>query len=290
MNHILKLYYGMEVDVSPFQYFTFHQNIYYLTCFQDNRSFFEIYQYYRYFMQQCGYQGYTIVLNAQEAIESHQHILLQYHKESFDFQIYLHTFLTPLPIQRLPITHIKEQWICKIDRVKELVKHYAYSFQHNPDLVSLIYYYAGIGENCISILNEILSMDKNATISMGLSLKYPITEYVYDVLNPCHYIISTRMRHLVYLIKSHLLSYDMFNELLEKQYFDIYEIYYFYARFFFPSTFFDDILCRQLSKEEIEKYYQIIEQDQFMYVEMTKILSFYISLPKISWINRKNML
>lgn len=290
MNHILKLYYGIEMEVQPPQYFHFQNQLYYFSCVQNPHAFLEVFQYYRYLVQRCQCPGYYLVKNNNEDVISYQHVLLMYRDSEFSFQNYLSAFLHPLGNQRLFISHIKEQWICKIDSVKDLVKQYAYSFKHNPELVSLIYYYTGLAENCINILNEILSIHKDASITMGLALEHMISDYVYDLLNPMNYVISSRMRHLVYLLRSQLLTYDMLKEVLEIYYFDVYEILYFYARLFFPSHFFNEVLSQQISQKRIEKYFVYIEEERKMYQEVTKILSFYVSLPKISWINKKNMI
>lgn len=290
MNHILKLYYGIQEEVNPPQYFHFQNQLYYFSPIQNPHVFLELFQYYRYLVQLSQLSSYSLVKNYNEDVISYQHVLLLYHEREFDFQRYLTTFLQPLPQQRLMISMIKDQWICKIDQVKALVKQYAYSFKHNPELVSLIYYYTGLAENCINILNEILSIDKEASVMMGLALDHTITDYVYDLLNPINYVISSRMRHLVYLLRSHLLTEEMLKQLIETHYFDVYEILYFYARLFFPSHFFNEVLCQQISQERIEEYFEYIEEERKMYVEITRILSFYVSLPKIGWINRKNMI
>lgn len=290
MNHILKLYYGIQKDVNPPQYFHYQNQLYYFSYVSNPQAFLEIFQYYRYLIQLCHCSGYGLVKNYNEDIISYQHILLSYHECDFDFQRYLQAFLQPIPQKKLMISQIKEQWICKIDNVKDLVKQYAYSFKHNPELVSLIYYYTGLAENCINILNEILSIHQDASIMMGLALEHIITDYVHELLNPMNYVLSSRIRHLVYLLKSQLLTYDTLEQLLESYYFDVYEILYFYARLFFPSQFFNEVLSQQMSKERIAEYFISIEKERKMYIEITRILSFYVSLPKISWINRKNMI
>ncbi len=290
MNHILKLYYGIQEEIEPPQYFHFQNQLYYFSYVQNPHIFLQIFQYYRYLIQNCQCPGYSLVKNNNEDVISYQHVLLVYHDYDFHFQNYLTSFLQPIPHQRLFIYQIKEQWICKIDSVKELVKQYAYSFKHNPELVSLIYYYTGLAENCINILNEILSIHKNASIAMGLALKHTISDYVHELLNPMNYVISSRMRHLVYLLRSQLLTYDMLEQLLETHYFDVYEILYFYARLFFPSHFFNEVLSQKISQERIDSYFVYIEEERKMYQEITKILSFYVTLPKISWINKKNMI
>lgn len=290
VNHILKLYYGIEQDIEPPQYFQYQGELYYFSYINNPQAFLEIFQYYHYFMRQCGIIGYTPVKNDNEDIFSYQHLLLLYHNQPFDFQKYLEVFLQPIPSQRLLITQIKEQWICKIDHVKELVKQYAYSFKHNPDLVSLIYYYTGIGENCINILNEILSISSHASVTMGLALNHIVSDYVYDFINPLNYRVSSRMRHLVFLLESEIITYEMLENILETYYLDVYEILYFYARLFYPSSFFDEVLTKNLSQERIAEYFITVEKERKMYQTITTILSFYVTLPKISWINRKNML
>lgn len=286
MNYILKHYYGMEVNDNPCELFQYQGHIYCLVPVENIHYFLEIYQHYRYLVYQCQCPFYTLVKNGNEDIISQGYILMVYHDMPFDFQNYLQTFLQPIPQQKIAIKHIKEQWIRKIDDVKDLVKQYAYSFKHNPEIISLIYYYTGLAENCICILNEILSIHKEVSIFMGLSLAVTVKNSVQDLMNPVHYIISSRMRHIVYLIKSHLMTLDMLKELLEYHYFDIYEILYLYARMFYPSLFFDEILMCQLSQERVGFYFQAIEDEKKLYQDITHLLSFYVSLPKISWINR----
>ncbi len=156
-------------------------------------------------------------------------------------------------------------------------------------MISLIYYYCGIAENSINILNEILIIDQEASITLSLSLTYPVQNYVYEIVNPANYTISTRPRQIVNLLRSHFITYQNIQELLESQYYDVYEIIYLYARILYPSTFFDQFLKKQLSTQDIQNYYFHLEEERNMYKEMMDILSFYVTLPKISWINDNNM-
>ena len=43
------------------------------------------------------------------------------------------------------------------------MKDYALCFKHDQDTISLIYYYCGIGENSINVLNEILRIDQKCS-------------------------------------------------------------------------------------------------------------------------------
>lgn len=289
VQDILKMYYGMDVSLECPGYFYYQNQLYYLYEVCDIQGFLDIYRYYRYLMHQCQFSGYHIVKNNNQDIISSQYILLIYAQGEFDFSIYLEKFLQPVLPQRMKICDIKEQWIYKIDCTKEKVKDYAYSFKHDQDVISLIYYYCGIAENSINVLNEIINIDKSASISISLSLSKPIKNYVYEILNPTYYIFSTREKHILCLLESHLIQYHDVQDLLESHYFDVYEIIYLFARTLYPSQFFEYILFHKVSDEVIQNYYYHLEEEKNMYKEMMSILSFYVTLPKISWINGENM-
>lgn len=289
MSHILKMYYGIDVSLNEDGYFHYQNQLYYFCFAPDVGKFLDTYRYYRYLMHMCGIEGYSLVKNHNQDIVSQQHILLMYHSGTFAFSSYLQVFMQPLPYQKMKIRDIKEQWIHKIDCVREHVQDYAYSFKHDQDMISLIYYYCGIAENSINILNEILIIDQEASITLSLSLTYPVQNYVYEIVNPANYTISTRPRQIVNLLRSHFITYQNIQELLESQYYDVYEIIYLYARILYPSTFFDQFLKKQLSTQDIQNYYFHLEEERNMYKEMMDILSFYVTLPKISWINDNNM-
>ena len=290
VSHILKMYYGIDVEIEVPGYFMYQDQLYYFTYLSHVQNFLDTYRSYSYLIHLCGLDGYTLVKNHNQDIISQQHVLMVYHQSHFDYPFYLQTFLQPLPFQKLKIKDIKEQWIQKIDCVREKVKDYAYSFKHDQDVISLIYYYCGIGENSINVLNEILNIDQDASVFLSLSLRFPIQNYVYELLNPIHYMLSTRARQITCLFKSQLLSYDDIKQILESQYFDVFEIIYLYARILYPSTFFDYLLNNQINEQYIQNCYLHLQEEKQMYKEIGRILSFYVTLPKISWINDENML
>lgn len=289
MQNILKMYYGIDVSIQEPGYFSYHDALYYIAYVQDIQHFLEIYRFYRYLMHMIGVSGYRIVKNHNQDIISSSWILLIYQPSSFQFSYYLQSFLQPLSLPKMKIKDIKEQWIQKIDCVRDHVKDYAYSFKHDQDMISFIYYYCGVGETSIQILNEILNIDAHAGISLSLSLLHPIDNYVHEIVNPCHYTLSSRSREIVYLLQSHLITYEDVENILETQYFDVYEIIYLYARCMYPSYFFDQILAKKINQENIQNYYMLLQEEKQMYQRMYQILSFYVRLPKISWINHENM-
>ena len=284
MNQILKMYYGIETN-QQIGYFCYRDELYYFCYVQDIKKFLDVYRFYCFCMHQCHHQGYTIVKNNNQDIVSQQHVLLQYHQGSFSFPDYLHIFLQPLPYQHISIKDIKESWIQKIDIARECIKDYAYSFKHDQDVISLTYYYCGLAENSINVLNEILRMSSHATIPLSLALSSPINNHVYEIVNPAIYTLSSRCRHIVYLWKSRLLSIEQIKEMIESYYFDVYELIYLYARMLYPSSYFDDLINRRIEANDIQNYYFSLSYERECYKELYYILSYYVSLPKIDWIN-----
>ncbi len=289
MQNILKIYYGIDLLIKQYGYFSYQGQYYYFCYIEDIHQFLDTYHHYRYLMHLSGIEGYSLVKNNNQDIVSDHHVLLIYHSLQFSFTAYLQVFMQPINNQHMKIAHIKEQWILKIDCVRECVKDYAYSFKHDQDIISLIYYYCGIAENSINVLNEILLIHSEASIPVSLSLNYPIQNYVYEIVNPCHYIFSSRCRHIVCLLQSGFITTQDVQELLETQYFHVYEILYLFARILYPTRFFDAVVNKQMTVELVKEYYLNLEKERIMYKEIMHILSFYVTLPKISWITEDNM-
>jgi DhnA family fructose-bisphosphate aldolase class Ia len=196
MNTILKTYYNIENDVQVKNYFSYDNHYFYLDEFENIDEFLKLYHNYWLYMKQCSLPGYTLLQNYMGEIHTLNHIVFKYNSSDFDLNAYLNVFLAPLPM-RVSVDVIKEQWIEKIDYVKECAKEYAYSYKNNIDVLSLIYYYCALGENAVVLLNVILNENPKSTLSMCLSLKRNILPYVYELLNPTYYMYSTRVRHVV---------------------------------------------------------------------------------------------
>lgn len=289
MNTILKTYYNIESDVLIKNYFTYNDQYFYLDEFEHIDEFLTIFHTYHLYMKQCHIKGYTPLYNYLGEIHTLNYIVFQYNPSSFYIQDYLKVFLSPLPM-RIPVNMIKEQWIEKIDFIKECAKEYAYSYKQNIDVLSLIYYYSGLGENAIVLLNMILNEFPDATLSMCLSLKKNILPYTYELLNPTYYMYSTRARHIIHLLNSHIIDMTMLKEILEQYHMDKYEILYLFARMLFPSSFFDDIINKRIDIYNLENHFYNITKHMHMLRELSLLLTNYITIPKISWINEENMI
>ncbi len=290
MRNLLRLYYGIDYQIQECGYFIYNGQRFYLMSIQDNQQFFEIYRVYHYLMSTIHINGYTIVQNVHNQYVSNGFVLLMYHVEEFDLATYITSSLkTQMPF-KMKVRTIKEQWIEKIDCVRAKTKEFAYSFRFDQDILSCIYYYTGLAENCITILNEILAVQDDVEFSIYLSLDKVVDNVAYELLNPANYTFSTRERHLVCLLDSHLLTLTNIEELITNRYFDVYEMIYLYARYLYPSEFFNIIMCSQDINLEVRPYLENVNRRQAQYLEIYNCLSQYVQLPKMSWLNQSNML
>ncbi|MCD7894398.1 MAG: hypothetical protein LUG60_11990 [Erysipelotrichaceae bacterium] len=280
MQNLLKIYYDMSIDIDRSGYFHYQNDLYYLQRLNDTLSFLNIYHYYRYLLQQCHLSGYMIISNNQHQCFTNNYVLLKYINEPFLYDIYLSQFLIPLSLPTIKISNIKQQWIDKMDHIYHKIETY------DEKMKPLIIYYLGLGENSINILNYLLDIDRHASIPVGLALSTPIENNTEVLLNPCNYIVSSRIRQLVILLESYMLSINQLKSILNNHYFDVYEIIYLYAHSLYPGYFFDCILKNQ----SMIPYYQNISHEKQLIKDIYQLLLRYVSLPKIHWINDENML
>ncbi len=280
MQNILKLYYNIPIELNHLGYFQYQNKQYYICFIKNTLTFYDIYHYYRYLMQLCHLSGYTIIANNQNQWFSDNYVLLEYIPDIFSYSTYLEYFLKPLPLAKITVSDIKERWINKMDCIFEGMN--TYDDQQKP----LIYYYLAMAENSINILNFLLQIDSHASLPLCLSLVSPIDNDVKELLNPCYYMISTRIRHLLILMHSDMLLVKQLENIFNNQFYDVYEIIYIYAHSLYPGYFFEQVLA----KRDILKFYHDITKEKQFIKNLYQVLSLYVALPKIHWINDENML
>lgn len=288
MLRVLKDYYRIEVDYIENGYFQYNHLYYYIMMCDE--QFLSLYSHYDFMIHLLNIKGYRIVKNCFNQIFSQNYVLFCYENETVDIKQYLTISLKNIPNNELFINQIKEGWIQKIDMVRNEICKYSYSFQYDRDLNALMHYYCGLAENGIGVLNEIIKIQKNARLPLSLSLKQKIEPYFYQLLNPSNYTISTRSKHVLYLLKSQIISFDDFVEVIEQSYFHVYELLYLYARAFYCPDFFNCVLSDCISDKMISYYLMEYKEDLEFLKKLRKVLTKFISLPEISWIEQKNMI
>lgn len=283
MKRILKDYYLIDITVYNCGYFCFNNEIYYLCEIEDFQYFYTVYQTYKNYLLELQIQGYELIKNIYNEYYSERFILLRYIKQEYSLHSFISLCIQPLYFPPLLIKDIKEQWIHKIDAVRTMLQDYVN--KQNYEVIPIIHYYLGIGETSISLLNEILKYNQNASIPLSLSLQYPILNNDKDILNPCHYIISSRQRLLDNLIHSQIINIQGLIILLNNNHFQYHEYIYLYARILYPSMIYNEIINHTFDVLDICLYKQKIKEEKERYENIYDILKSFISLPKIYWIN-----
>lgn len=281
MNTLLKDYYHIDYHLTHLGYFHYHDTLYYITTIKNQENFLTLYSIYNLYINQLSIKGFKIVLNIYNQYYTKDYILFQYTQTKYSLTSYLTLCLQPLYLPPLSIHHIKEQWIEKIDNIRCKINEYTY--KDNQELTPYIQYYLGLAETSIQLINEIIKYNKKATVPLSLSFQHPITYTDYDLLNPTYYVISSRIRMIVTLLKSEIIKIDdlsIFIPLLSLE-----ELLYFYARLLYPSFIFDSIIHKTFEINDHEYYRCLIEKEIKLYKDVYHFLTTFISLPKIYWIN-----
>ncbi len=271
----------MDVDYIQNGYFIYQQRSYFI-CRVDS-SFMMIYSYYDYMIHMLNIHGYRIIKNCFQQTMSQNYILFEYQDEQIDMNNYIRYSLQIIPISTLRICDIKESWIQKVDDVRDEISKYSYSFEYDKDLNALLHYYCGLCENGICLLNEILFLNKNAVVPMTLTLNYAV-QYYYQLLNPCHYTLSSRAKQIYILLTSEVMSFSSLKQFIEESYFDVFELLYLYARMFYPSVFFEAVLKEEMDYQKIKYFLNQYKIELNCIKQMYDIISQYVTLPKMSWI------
>ena len=144
---ILQRFYHINLkEVSD--YFDYQNNHYYF-CHINNFT-----NHYNYHMNKINLTGFKIVNNCFDQLISMNHILYTYQIESYELDNFIHQSLIPIN-NMLEISNVKKSWCKVLDEAKMKVNNYASRISHFEYLIVLSYYYQGLGESAISILNYI---------------------------------------------------------------------------------------------------------------------------------------
>lgn len=284
MHTLLKTYYHIDYHLTNVGYFNYNGETYYITYIEDQQEFSYIYNIYQQYINKLSISGYTIIPNIYNEYYTNNYILFKYQPSPYSFTFYIKLCMQTLYLSPLSVKHIKETWIAKTDQSRQSLSYYNTC---KEQITPFIHYYLGLAETSIKLLNHLLQYNPQASLSLSLSLKTPIPFKDQDILNPNNYIISSKVRMLVLLIKSNIINTKDLYEFISQLSID--ELYYFYARLIYPSEEFNLIINREYIITDYTFHKHIITEEIQLYNEIYTILSSYITLPKICWINNQNM-
>lgn len=272
---ILQRFYQIYLDQES-EYFTYQNNYYYF-CKINNFT-----NDYRNYISNLHLIGFTVVNNCFNHPITMDHILYTYQVETYQLDIFVTQSLIPLQ-STVKLLKIKESWCKILDEAKCKIGNYAARINHFEHFVVLSYYYQGLGECAISILNQIQAKE----LPVGVEHFYLADNYE-TLCCPSNFIIASRIKDLTAAYKNNLITVDQLEAYINYASLSTDEITYLYARLLFPDKFLrlaiHDDCNDNLVKKNLLSIYQNIDNEKAILIQAYEILSKYTYLPKIAWL------
>lgn len=281
---ILSRYYQIYLDEMGDSYFVYENKLYFLSDRILSNDELTQYQTYLYHMQM---QGYHIIRNCFGHTESEGYMLYTYEPEVYSLSGIFQQSFQVLTGEYASLNKIKSSWCRIIDDARSAVAKYASRINHNEYYVILSYYYQGLAENIICVINETLTRFPDERLPLGY--EHVMFEDNYDVLfNPTNFIISTRVRDIAMAYQQQFITIDVLEQWIQTNILSELEIVYLYIRVLFPSYFFSLILNNDISNDTLKQklivYYQQIDSEKQRILDLYQCLSKYTYIPPIYWL------
>lgn len=282
---ILSRYYQIHLDSLEEEYFVYQDMYYYITN-QPMQPMIK--EYYSLYLTDVQMQGFQIVVNCFGNVESEGYMLYIIQEEEYSFQqVMLQSFKT-ISGQTTKVCDIKFSWCNIIDNVRGLVGSHASRINHNEYYVILSYYYQGMAENAILVINEIVKQDSRAVLPVGIEHMICLNEYRY-LCNPHNLLVSTRIRDIALFYQKQQITIEEVEYYIQYAGLSSVEIMYLYARVLFPSEFFSMILNPPQNeivlKERLIAFYNGLEVEKQNIILLYQCLKKYVYIPYIQWLD-----
>ncbi|WP_249029809.1 hypothetical protein [Tannockella kyphosi] len=267
---VLSRYYLITIDSLEEDYFVYQNQNYYLSNKQIH-SF--VLNYYEYYLDKLGVGGFLQVKNCYGNFDSEGYVLYCY--QAYDIELERYFFLTSMmiPKELLDIKEIKQQWCLMIDEARASISKHASSIQLNEQFVVLSYYYQGLAEHAVQIINLI------EYAKIPTSIQHRIVKPLYRyIVAPDNLIVSSRVRDIALCYKQGDIGEEKLKEYIEQFYYSKEEMIYLYARVLFPSHFF------HRENDEMILFYQQLNVERMRMKRLHRLIGQYVYLPTIDWI------
>ncbi len=226
--------------------------------------------------------GFTVVNNCFNRPITMDYILYTYQIETYHIDIFIRQSMIPIQ-STVEIIKIKESWCKILDEAKCKIGNYASRISHFEHFVVLSYYYQGLGECAISVLNQI----KSKEIPAGIEHFYMNDSY--EVLCcPSNFLVASRVKDLATGYKNNLISINELEEYINYINLSTDELIYLYARLLFPGQFMQLAINDDCNDSQVKKrllnIYQNVDNEKVNLIQAYEMLSRYTSIPKIAWL------
>ena len=185
----------------------------------------------------------------------------------------------------------KKLWIDKIDYMEYQITHFG---KKNPKIRESFSYYVGLGENAISLINDV---GENIIFSVQHT-RTGFNDNLFELYNPLNYVVDSRVRDICEYMKNkffYMKNLSVNNFIMEAEQF-IYnqkfsrdEYILFLSRLMFPTYYFDLYEQIVVGYKEEKTIYKIIDRVndyelflKHIYMYMCNI----INMPDIEWLKK----
>ena len=272
---ILQRFYQIYLEQES-DYFVYQEKFYYI-CRINNFT-----NDYPYYMNSLNLVGFTVVNNCFNRPITMDYILYTYQIETYHIDIFIRQSMIPIQ-STVEIIKIKESWCKILDEAKCKIGNYASRISHFEHFVVLSYYYQGLGECAISVLNQI----KSKEIPAGIEHFYMNDSY--EVLCcPSNFLVASRVKDLATGYKNNLISINQLEEYINYINLSTDELIYLYARLLFPGQFMQLAINDDCNDSQVKKrllnIYQNVDNEKVNLIQAYEMLSRYTYIPKIAWL------
>ncbi|WP_297668834.1 hypothetical protein [Thomasclavelia sp.] len=272
---ILQRFYQIYLDCEN-DYFTYRGKQYYLCQINNFTNYYEEY------IHALNLIGFQVVYNCFNRPISMNYILYTYQNEQYDLEHFIMQSLRPLN-QKINILKIKESWCKILDEAKNKIGNHASRINHFEHFIVLSYYYQGMGECAINILNQI----KRKELLLGV--EHFAFEDCYEILcAPDNLVLASRIKDLSTAYKNKLITISQLEDYVNYAKLLDDELIYLYARLLFPEIFFKNVIkedCNDsLMKKKLLNIYQNIDNEKRMIKIAYQMLCNYVNIPYIPWL------
>ena len=272
---ILQRFYQIYLEQES-DYFVYQEKFYYI-CRINNFT-----NDYPYYMNSLNLVGFTVVNNCFNRPITMDYILYTYQIETYHIDIFIRQSMIPIQ-STVEIIKIKESWCKILDEAKCKIGNYASRISHFEHFVVLSYYYQGLGECAISVLNQI----KSKEIPAGIEHFYMNDSY--EVLCcPSNFLVASRVKDLATGYKNNLISINELEDYINYINLSTDELIYLYARLLFPGQFMQLAINDDCNDSQVKKrllnIYQNVDNEKVNLIQAYEMLSRYTYIPKIAWL------
>lgn len=273
--NILQRFYQISLDKES-DYFEYHGQLYYFNKVNNFTN------YYRYYVNTLGLNGFQVVMNCFNHPVSMDYVLYTYQIENYFLDRFINLSLQSIN-KTIEIKKIKESWCTILDQAKSKLGNYASRISHFEHFIILFYYYQGLGETAISILNII----NEEVFYLGVE-HFCFNNCYEDLCNPNNLIFASRIKDLASSYKKGIIDVGQLDNYIKSGNLTNNELIYLYARLLFPSEFMALAInedCNDLQiKKQLLLMYQNIDHERQRLIMAVDLLTNYVKIPQIVWL------